>query len=72
MRVSTLAGTVLSETNLLLNLSNRSLADVLERLDLRTTGSKMHRIERILDRFASDESVVTQVLNADDLSPSDG
>ena len=72
VRVATLASTVLSETNLLLNLSNRSLADVLERLELRTTGSKMHRIERILDRFASDESVGTQAANADDVSPSGG
>jgi hypothetical protein len=50
------AATVASETSLLLNLSNRRLADVLERLELRTSGSKMHRIERILDRFASDDA----------------
>lgn len=72
IRVATLAGTVSSEINLLLNLSNRSLADVLERLELRTSGSKMHRIERILDKFASDESIVPQEANDDYALPSEG
>ena len=69
VRVATLAATVSSETSLLLNLSNRRLADVLERLDLRTSGSKMHRIERILDRFASDDAVPTQGLDQDPSAP---
>lgn len=72
VRVATLAGTVSSETNLLLNLSNRSLADVLERLDLRTSGSKMHRIERILDKFAGEETIVAQAVSGDHVSPTDG
>lgn len=52
-RAATLWASHRSEATLLQKLSNRQLEDVLARLDLKTSGSKNERVERVVHHFAT-------------------
>lgn len=59
-KVSLLAASRFSEGTLLQHLTNRSLEDILARHQLRTTGSKAERIQRLVEYFRTNAAAASE------------